>query len=113
MDRKLFTAAATALAIGLGSGGAAAAQGLGAPAVGVAVGAGVVDARGAVLGRVEAILPDDAGQPRQVLVRTPRRGRTPSQLKSLPVSSLRTHEGGYATVLLKAEFDLLPPVERR
>jgi hypothetical protein len=81
------------------------------PAAGdMAVGASVVDSAGAALGRIEKVIVDSEGRPQQVLIRT-EGGR--SQLKSLPVASLRPRQSGFSVPLRKAEFDLLPAVRGR
>ena len=83
------------------------------PRPGVEVGAEVRAADGAVLGRVESVVADSAGQPQQVLVRTRGLGGAAGQVKSLPISSLRPASGGYAVALKKSEFELLPAVKGR
>ena len=97
-------------------GGALAAAGVLAqprpPAGDIAVGTTVIDAEGAPLGQVEALVRDAEGRPQQVLIRTGGPGPR-AQLKSLPISSLRPRDGGFAAPLRKAEFDLLPTVQRR
>ena len=104
--RFLIAIAATALAVWAVR---AAAQ----PRPAVEVGAEVRAADGAVLGRVEGVVADGAGQPQQVLVRTRGLGGAAAQLKSLPISSLRPESGGYAVALKKSEFELLPAVKGR
>ena len=74
------------------------------------VGATVFDVAGAPLGVIDTVIRDTRGAPQQVLVRT---GGLRSQVKSLPVSSLRPREGGFGVSLRRSEFDLLPAVQRR
>jgi len=79
----------------------------------VEVGAEVRGADGSVLGRIERVVSDPAGQPQQVLVRTRGAGGVAAQVKSLPISSLRPGQGGYAVALRRSEFDLLPALRGR
>ena len=83
------------------------------PAAPVAVGAPVYDAAGAQLGRVEAVVSDSQGRPQQVLVRGGVGVPGRSQLKSLPISSLRPRQDGFGVGLRRSEFDALPSVEKR
>ena len=83
------------------------------PAAAVEVGAEVRSADGDVLGRIEQVVADPAGQPQQVLVRTRGMGGVTAQVKSLPISSLRPDPRGYAVALKKSEFELLPALRNR
>lgn len=102
-----------ALALTLAATAAAQAQAQPAPpAYSINVGAPVVDARGALLGRVETVIVD-GGRARQVLVRTPGLAGARTQLKSLPVAGLRPNGAGYRVSLRKSEFEALPALNRR
>ncbi len=107
MIRRLLLAAAALAAA------AAAAHALAQPAAAPAVGAPVYDASGAQLGRVETVVADSQGRPQQVLVRTGSGVPGRSQLKSLPISTLKPRQDGFGVSLRRAEFDALPSVERR
>jgi hypothetical protein len=91
--------------------GAAAAQS--PPAQAVEIGAAVHDSEGQVLGRIESVVSDPDGRPRQVLVRTPGVAGVGEKVKTLPVRALRPRPGGYAVALRKAEFNALPSTDRR
>jgi hypothetical protein len=65
------------------------------------VGSPVKDAKGQAIGVIEKVV-FAAGKPRQVQV------RQGSVLRTLPVDGLTAQNGGYVTVLTKAEFEALP-----
>ncbi|MBW3558498.1 MAG: hypothetical protein KY446_04025 [Proteobacteria bacterium] len=74
------------------------------------IGAPVRGANGEVLGRIESVTRDSAGQPVQVVVRT--RGLTGvrAQSRAVPITSLRPDGSGWVLPLRRAEFNLLPQV---
>ncbi len=63
------------------------------------------DAAGATLGRIEKIIVDAAGRPRQALVRVTR------VLRVLPLDALTRSGDTYVTVLSRAELEALPQAE--
>ena len=83
------------------------------PAPAIEVGATVHDSQGEVLGRIESVVTDPDGRPRQVQVRTPGLAGVGDRVKTLSVRSLRPRPGGYAVALRKEEFNALPTVDRR
>lgn len=92
--RPLLISVAAA-GLGLALAGAALAQ------VAPTVGAVIKDPEGKALGVIEKVVPE-TGAPRQVLVRD---GRV---LRTLPIRGLTQKDGGFVTVLSKAEFMALP-----
>ena len=63
------------------------------------------DGKGNVLGQIERVIADPAGQPRQVVVRVQRVAHV------LPVDALSRSGDAYVTVLSKAEIEALPAAE--
>lgn len=69
------------------------------------VGASVKDKAGVNIGVVERVVPGPDGKPYQVLI------RQGAILRPLLVDALSAKDGGYVTVLSKAEFEILPAAE--
>ncbi len=65
----------------------------------------IKDGKGNVLGQIERVIADPAGQPRQVVVRVQRVAHV------LPVDALSRSGDAYVTVLSKAEIEALPAAE--
>ena len=110
MRARFQTALAAAAVLAVGAAPAAARQD---GASGVTVGEEVRGSDGSTLGRIEQVVSDPQGRPQQVLVRTRGLGGVASQMKSLPISTLRAAPGGYVVALRKSEFELLPAVKNR
>ncbi len=83
-----------------------------AAAAGVRAGAVVRDSQGDAIGQIESVVTDAQGRAVQVVVRSRVLAGARTQLRAVPVSSLRPSGDGYALPLRRNEFELLPVLKR-
>ncbi len=79
---------------------------------GVRAGALVRDAQGDALGQIESVVTDAQGRAVQVVIRSRVLAGARTQLRAVPITSLRRSGEGYALPLRKNEFELLPVYKR-
>ncbi len=83
-----------------------------AASAGVKAGAVVRDSQGDAVGQLESVVTDAEGRAVQVVVRSRVLAGARTQLRAVPISSLRPSGDGYALPLRKNEFELLPVLKR-